>query len=433
LIYTSFTTNFFQSNSFFTQMFLSYFFSIIFTTIILLSSLTISPQVYAAQSSNHKMPFRNTEIWRQDPVAGGGYGVHKDTKGFAYDLYAPANSTMDILAPTDGIIGRGCTVNGATFLSIVSNDGDILRFMHMDANTVIISQGEFVSVKQGEVIGKITGAGKYESDKCKNSSDGPHLHFSWLASMCNFNMDGTVFDCDGMRDCGADEGLYSVPCNCKSPSAQFSSTNVAIETPINCDISINTDYSQGDYGLRIVKLQRCLTEKGLFNNPDGVTGFYGAYTDSIVAKARNSQPQLVQTQSPAQTQGQNSSEECNVAFNVRYKFGESSERVKVIQRCLQAAGFFNFAGGITGYLGSYTKSAIENYVKAQNNPQPQSPIQTNSCDNILGQSYTIGQSGDNIRQLQQCLTDKGLYAFSGGITGYFGPYTSTVLGKYLGK
>jgi murein DD-endopeptidase MepM/ murein hydrolase activator NlpD len=407
----------------------------IFTFIILLSSLTISPQAQAAQASNHKMPFRNTEIWRQDPTPGGGYGVHKDTKGYAFDLYAPANSTLDILAPTDGIIGRGCTINGATFLSIVSNEGDILRFMHMDANTVIINQGEFVRVKQGEVIGKITGAGKYESDKCKNSSDGPHLHFSWLGSMCNFNMDGTVFDCDGMRDCGADEGLYSVPCNGKNPSSLFTSTNIAIEIPTNCEDSVNTNYNQGDYGLRIVKLQKCLTEKGLFINPDGVTGFYGAYTNSLVAKARNNQSQPAQPLSPAQPkpQPQNFSEECNVAFNTRYKFGESSERVKIIQRCLQAAGFFSFAGGITGYLGSYTKSAIENYVKAQNNPQPQAPTQSNTCDNILGQNYSIGQSGDNIKQLQQCLTEKGLYTFSGGITGYFGPYTSSVLTKYLGK
>jgi peptidoglycan hydrolase-like protein with peptidoglycan-binding domain len=407
-------------------MFYTKLFTFIFTFTILLSSIIISPKTQAAQSSNHKMPFRNTEIWRQDPIVGGGYGVHKDSKGIAYDLYAPSDSTMDILAPTDGIIGRGCTVNGATFISILSNEGDVLRFMHIDANTVIINQGEFVRVKQGEIIGKITGGGNYENATCKNSSDGPHLHFSWLASMCNFNIDGSIFECGDMKDCGSDEGLYSVPCNRKSPSTQFSSTNMAIEIPSNCDASINTDYIQGDYGLRIVKLQRCLTEKGLFNNPDGVTGFYGAYTDSILVKARNSQaPKLP-------TNPHNSSDDCNSSFNTRYTFGETSERVKVIQRCLQAAGFFSFAGGITGYLGNYTKTAIDNYVSSQNKSQSIQPNSSNGfCETLFGQSFVIGQSGDNVSKLQGCLKDKGHYKYIGGITGYFGTYTSDVLDEFL--
>jgi peptidoglycan hydrolase-like protein with peptidoglycan-binding domain len=412
------------------------------------------------KNSNYKMPFRSSEVWQVDPT--GGYGVHKDAKGFAFDLYSPDNSSREILAPIDGILGRGCTVDDSTFLSIKTEEGDILRFMHMDANTVLIDQGEFPRVKQGDILGKITGAGDYNSPNCKNASDGPHLHFSWTKEMCDFSIDGYEFNCDGMKNC-QNEGVYNVPCNLKNPASEFRSTNRTNNLDQDCATNLNWEYTVGEYGMEIIKLQKCLKEKGLFEHPDGITGYFGNYSNSKlkeyksggekstsgtlgVKKETNSENQNPTTSNTKDSQPTQSSSNCQKSFSKTYKIGDVGDNIRELQQCLKDIGLFQYAGGITGYYGNYTKTALElsktqgtlgvkkessNAVILSGAKDPQTTIA--NCDNILIKSYKVGDAGDPITKLQECLQTKGFYTYWGGITGYYGSYTSGQLAKYRAR
>lgn len=53
------------------------------------------------------------------------------------------------------------------------------------------------------------------------------------------------------------------------------------------------------------------------------------------------------------------------------------------------------------------------------------------CEKVMLSDYFIGQMGSGVRRLQECLRDLGIYKYSGGITGYFGYYTSERLADYL--
>lgn len=53
-----------------------------------------------------------------------------------------------------------------------------------------------------------------------------------------------------------------------------------------------------------------------------------------------------------------------------------------------------------------------------------------SCELLLKTKYSIGETGDKISKLQQCLKDIGLYTYVNGITGYYGNYTFGQLQKF---
>jgi peptidoglycan hydrolase-like protein with peptidoglycan-binding domain len=61
------------------------------------------------------------------------------------------------------------------------------------------------------------------------------------------------------------------------------------------------------------------------------------------------------------------------------------------------------------------------------------PVKTEltECEKVMLGDYFIGQMGTGVRRLQECLRDAGHYKYSGGITGYFGYYTSDRLADYL--
>jgi hypothetical protein len=53
-----------------------------------------------------------------------------------------------------------------------------------------------------------------------------------------------------------------------------------------------------------------------------------------------------------------------------------------------------------------------------------------SCDVLLKSKFLIGETGEKIAKLQQCLKDVGMYNYINGITGYFGNYTLGQLQKF---
>ena len=58
------------------------------------------------------------------------------------------------------------------------------------------------------------------------------------------------------------------------------------------------------------------------------------------------------------------------------------------------------------------------------------PADAASCDNLLSDSYYIGQQSSDVKDLQDCLTFSGDFNYSGGSTGYYGPITQSALNSY---
>jgi hypothetical protein len=58
-------------------------------------------------------------------------------------------------------------------------------------------------------------------------------------------------------------------------------------------------------------------------------------------------------------------------------------------------------------------------------------IELSFCDKILIEYYVQGESSDNVRQLQECLKEKSYFNYPNGTTGFFGEYTKTVYNNFL--
>jgi hypothetical protein len=229
------------------------------------------------KSYNYKLPFRWDETWNTDAIAGrDNYGVHQDRTGYAMDLYAPDNGSLEILAPSNGTITRGCSVNNATYLTFNSDYGDTFRFVHLRGDTTGLNQtNDSRRVNEGDMIGKVYAKGSYDSPTCSLSSEDEHVHFSWPASSCPLTIEGYTFSCDGMSICG---GTYVVNCNRKHLNLKLNSTNGLKIDPKLCESLKNSDYELNDVSENIKNLQICLKQEGLYNNPKGFTGIFDEFT-----------------------------------------------------------------------------------------------------------------------------------------------------------
>jgi hypothetical protein len=317
----------------------------------------LSLTALAAQKSfDYRMPFRAGEIWKNDLD----HGVHSDKTGFAIDLYPTNPSSWEILAPADGILTRGCTVNDVTYLSLQTNLGDSFRFVHLDANTVPIQKGFQKSVIRGDTLGRISTAKIAEDSKCFLSSELPHTHFSFLKEMCPLQIDGYTFTCDDMKDCG-DSNIYAVECNKIYLGQEFKSTN----TPTNpaskivednyCDTLKNSNFKFGDSNPLVIGLQKCLKKVGLFNWPAGFTGLFGKYTEGKFNEWKSA---LATNQPSVDTQTkQTTPEECKTLPYQQWYMTQKGSEVTKLQNCLKSMGYFNHTGGSTGYFGNVTKVA----------------------------------------------------------------------------
>jgi uncharacterized protein YgiM (DUF1202 family) len=95
--------------------------------------------------------------------------------------------------------------------------------------------------------------------------------------------------------------------------------------------------------------------------------------------------------------------------------GTTNEKVKLLQEFLRQEGFFNYPL-ITGFYGSVTETARQNYL-AEDSTRNQ---RQQACNALYAKSWSIGQTGDDVKTLQECLKTDGVYAWP-SITGYYGP------------
>jgi hypothetical protein len=378
---------------------------------------TTGISVQAAQPQ-YQMPFSHTQVWDSTLTPWRDtYGVHSDKWGLAFDFYAPSGTQTEVYAPASGTLIRGCTVGNATYLAIETPSGDVVRLLHLDARTVpLTNRGDQKPVVQGEYLGRVTGAGVFDSPECHLSSDDWHVHVSWEIKNCPFRLDGYVFDCTGLQQCS---GVYSVECNKKHLNQTFLSSNGAGATDEKCANLLGRSWSLGAQGYDARMLQVCLKTMGAYDWQNGYTGYVGPYTLEKLTAAR------------AMSAGGGSTAatlSCDSLKTASFSIGEVGARVSALQTCMQTAGVYAWPAGVTGYFGPYTQGKLVLWsagVAPTVSAAPSSP----RCQVLKSWAagWGLGVSSKNVRDLQQCLTDEGRYQWKNGITGIFGPYTRSLL------
>ena len=117
------------------------------------------------------------------------------------------------------------------------------------------------------------------------------------------------------------------------------------------------------------------------------------------------------------------SENCNTLKSKSWSIGDVSEEVRDLQECMTDLGYFTYAYGSTGYYGPITQTALDEWKGLGVNVD---------CNFLKTQIWKIGQAGQNVVELQDCMTDAGFFNYSGGSTGYYGPITKAALDKWNG-
>ncbi len=114
----------------------------------------------------------------------------------------------------------------------------------------------------------------------------------------------------------------------------------------SCDSLKTQTYQFGENSSKVEKLQECMRQAGVFNWPYGNTGYFGPVTRDALAKWKGGQP------APAANYS------CSDLKAQTWTTGETSERVKQLQTCMQQASIFNWPNGATSYFGDYTKQSL---------------------------------------------------------------------------
>jgi peptidoglycan hydrolase-like protein with peptidoglycan-binding domain len=112
-----------------------------------------------------------------------------------------------------------------------------------------------------------------------------------------------------------------------------------------CNARLGENYYYSETAQRVKELQECLQGLGLFNWPDGPTGYFGDYTTGKYKEWLNNV------------------DNCNLLKSKPdWSQGETSDRVTALQTCMKKAGTFTYPF-ITGYFGPITEEALKNWKK----------------------------------------------------------------------
>lgn len=127
------------------------------------------PETCGSASGAHAPLDEGYIISRGGKFNDSGYGGTKPHKGIDFSGYAGGSSGKPVYAALPGIVvvspaGYGCLGNNV--LTIVSDDGLEVTYMHMNGDNVTVNVGD--NITTGQQIGKIGNCG---------DSTGAHLHF----------------------------------------------------------------------------------------------------------------------------------------------------------------------------------------------------------------------------------------------------------------
>jgi hypothetical protein len=135
--------------------------------------------------------------------------------------------------------------------------------------------------------------------------------------------------------------------------------------------------------------------------------------------------------------------QCESLKKLPLQRGQSGTIITELQKCMQDDGFYNWPNGFTGYYGPYTednfKKWINSSVKSVSAPDITATIATKNdqkpndteCTKLKFRSWKIGQSGDDVKNLQLCMQSEGFFKHVNGATGYFGDVTKASLIEWI--
>ncbi|MUG97809.1 peptidoglycan-binding protein [Scytonema sp. UIC 10036] len=212
----------------------------------------------------------------------------------------------------------------------------------------------------------------------------------------------------------------------------------------------------GNDGPEVASIQRCLKQLGYFKGK--VTGKFASKTREAVIRFQrdnrlptvgvvgNQTQQLLRSQCQSKISGGG-----RVGEGLRR--GSNGASVRRLQQDLQRLGYFS--GNITGYFGSETERAVSQFQQSNgirpdgivgprtqeairvslnqpnyppNQPDYYPPNQPNYPDNADGSYLKLGDSGQEVRRLQEDLQQLGY--FRANPTGYYGSTTQEAVERF---
>jgi peptidoglycan hydrolase-like protein with peptidoglycan-binding domain len=202
------------------------------------------------------------------------------------------------------------------------------------------------------------------------------------------------------------------------------STTITFEEVKNL---IVTPPALGTQNADISKLQLFLKQMGTFTYPT-ITGYYGTITQTALEAYKASPNYIVTPPPPVVVIPPAPADPCVTLKNQPWTIGQTGADVKQLQDCMTPGGYFSFAGGSTGYFGSITQAALVAYKQVGGVVTP-APITQDGCASLksIASGWSIGRTGGDVRELQQCLQNQGTYTWPAGVTGYFGNYTKGLI------
>ncbi len=224
---------------------------------------------------------------------------------------------------------------------------------------------------------------------------------------------GTITD-NALQNYRADQvaGVKPAPETAPEPSPEVTT----------CDDLYDLNWTIGQNGDEVVKLQECLREEGVFNYSTS-TGYFGPITEKALQDYRASKSGEVATEVAPAPESIDRCEELRVKS---WQIGDVSGEVRELQSCMRERGFFAWPYGDTGYFGPVTLDALTRWSAALN-PKP-----VDRCDQLRDQSWEFGAVNNEVRELQQCMKDRGFFTWP-YITNYFGPVTNEALNNWRGN
>jgi len=178
---------------------------------------------------------------------------------------------------------------------------------------------------------------------------------------------------------------------------------------------ITRNYTLGETSSDIGLLQRFLRQQGYFMRSE-ITSTFGVVTQNALFAFRRDKGIIISQPS----------QQCRNLINRDYPFGITSEEVKNLQQCLRELGLFDFPVN-TGFYGSVTQEAHQKAKLAIANGISGLSNLSSRCLQLINQNWSIGQTGSQVVELQNCLTMAGTFNYPFGSTGYFGPVTQEAL------
>ena len=191
---------------------------------------------------------------------------------------------------------------------------------------------------------------------------------------------------------------------------------------------LKQSYRIGQEDNSVIALQTFLRQEGYFAHPI-ITGYYGSVSDQSARNYRLDKGILAG----------NVSDICKAVLAVQFSIGQEGGKVRELQRCLNGLGIFD-SSLVTGYFGNVTSRALDvarsvsGTAVAKPEPVVVQPVPVaNKCQDLKNSNWRIGDNGQPVRDLQQCLKDVGLFNWPGGITGFYGNFTDSKLKQWRGS